>query len=106
MGPNVAGIAKSTVAIVLMVAGCLEFPCRIGNGILLDRGIMTATQQCTLSIFLAGLHVLLCAIISNLPGLLEAYWKYVMCRSSASSLNMSNIYLNNALGFIVYIVFV
>ena len=63
-----AGIAKDTVALLMLLGGVLEIPSRIINGYLSDRGFISNLNQFTFSIFLAGLMALLCAIISGLSG--------------------------------------
>ena len=62
------GIAKDTVALLMLLGGVLEIPSRVINGYLSDRGFISNLNQFTFSIFLAGLMALLCAIISGLSG--------------------------------------
>ena len=56
------------MAIVMIIAGGLEIPCRIANGVLVDRHLITATQQYILSLIITAILTLICAIVSGLPG--------------------------------------
>ncbi|KAF6028868.1 SLC16A12 [Bugula neritina] len=66
------GISDKLVSILMAVSGAIEIPCRIGNGWLADRKIITTTAQFAICVFLAGFFCLLCAIVSNLAGIILA----------------------------------
>lgn len=69
VSPVPLGISDKLVSILMAVSGAIEIPCRIGNGWLADRKIITTTAQFAICVFLAGFFCLLCAIVSNLAGM-------------------------------------
>jgi len=64
----VTGIPKDTVALLIMIGGILEVPCRIGNGWLADKQVMTALNQYCVCVLISGSTCLFCAAVSGIPG--------------------------------------
>ena len=67
------GVPKKTVALMMLFAGVVEIPCRIANGFLADRHIISSLSQFAICIFCAGFMSLLCAIFSGIAGKFTAY---------------------------------
>ncbi|XP_067942293.1 monocarboxylate transporter 12-like [Watersipora subatra] len=67
-----SGISREIIALALGIAGGLEIPCRIANGIFADRNIISATSQYTICLFVAGGLALSCTAIPGLTGIVLA----------------------------------
>lgn len=83
-----AGVSKSTIAAVMSAIGVTEAPFRIANGFFADKKVMTAYNQYTAAMFIAGAAVFCGAVMpglsgelcyDKLSGIISRKWRSTMC---------------------------
>lgn len=76
------GISKSVIAIALGAGGVLEIPCRILNGYIADKHIVSAYTQYIVTKAMAGGIILVGNLVQGLPGMyleLQAFIVLLQC---------------------------
>jgi len=66
--PLLTGVDKKTISLVLSISGAVEIPCRVFQGWVADRHIVSAITQYTFCVITCGLAAIVCATASGLPG--------------------------------------
>lgn len=62
------GVGKTEISMAMMATGAAEMFCRVGNGYLVDRKIISPYLHYCIASFAAGSAILVCALFPGLSG--------------------------------------